>query len=199
MKLLEIFLLFILPPALIRFGIISLNSRLIVLFSVIAVIIAIVIKEKWTFKKLGFRIDNFKSSFLPYLLFSVVAGLGITILANLLGGKHTLVLWLDPHFQYWFLILSLAQEFAYRGFLMPRLQEIFKSPLLIIFVNSIIFAFLHIIYPNPSVNLSLTLAGGLGFATLYYKYPNIFLVTISHAVLNVLTVYYCFVGFTHCR
>lgn len=195
----EIFFLFILPVLLIYFNIIPKSVRLGVLVIVFFILIGVVVKEKWSLKSLGIRIDNLRSGVLPYTIFTILS-VGVVFLIARLLHSGTVENWSrDVHFQFLFLPISVIQEFAYRSFLIPRLKGITNSPWLVVLIDAIIFASLHIFYPNPAVNLTLTFFAGIGFATLYYRYPNLFLASISHCVLNFVTVYYCFVGFAHCR
>lgn len=196
---LEIFFLFILPVLLIYLNIIPKEVRLGVLALVFFILIGIVVKEKWSFKSLGIRLDNIQSGLLPYTLFTIFSVGVVFLIARLAHSGTVENWWKDMHFQFLFLPISFIQEFAYRGFLIPRLKGVIASPWLVIVINAAIFAFLHIFYPNAVVNLALTFFGGIGFAALYYRYPNLFLATISHCILNFVTVYFCFVGFAHCR
>lgn len=197
--LIEIFFLFILPVLLIYFNIIPRDVRLGVLALVFFILVGIVVREKWSLKSLGIRLDNLIPALIPYTLFTLGAVAALIVIAKLLN-SDTVENWSkDIHFQFLFLPISFIQEFAYRSFLIPRLKSIINSPWLVILANAILFSFLHIFYPNPVVNLPLTFFAGLGFASLYYRYPNLILATISHCILNFLSVYYCFVGFAHCR
>lgn len=184
--------LFIFSIILILLGIVPIEQRSLLLFIVSGLIVAIIFKEKWTFKKLGIRLDNFKKSFLPYIVFTIVASLGLWFLAGFLGRNTLKDPFQDPHLQYMFLIISFLQEFAYRGFLIPKLKEISKNPVFIISVNALLFSLIHLIFPDPIKLLPLGLASGIGFATIYYFYPNLILITLSHAILNYIAVLFCF-------
>jgi membrane protease YdiL (CAAX protease family) len=91
-----------------------------------------------------------------------------------------------------FIPVSVFQEIVYRGFLMPRLGSILKNNVQVVFVNALLFALLHIIYPRPEIMLSLAFVSGLVFAVLYQKYPNIVLISITHAILNFVAVMFGF-------
>lgn len=195
----EIIFLFIFPPLLIYLHIIPKSIWFVALLIMFLIIPSIVIKEKWSLKSLGIRLDNISSGLLPYTIFTILGVLVMISIAQIVKSGTVENWWQDAHFQFLFLPISFIQEFAYRSFLIPRLKNFTRSPFLIIFLNAILFSLLHIFYPNPMVNLPLTFVAGLGFAALYYRYPNLILITISHCILNFLAVYYCFVGFAHCR
>jgi membrane protease YdiL (CAAX protease family) len=155
----------------------------------------IVSQEKWSLKKLGLRFDNLKKCATPYLLFTLFGTLGILLLATVLKRGVVSNWWMLQHFQYKFLIVSFVQELAFRGFLIPRLKSIFVSPKAVILINALLFAFIHIVFPQPLQLLPLGMIGGIGFATIYYYYPNLLLITASHAVLNFFVVLFCFFSF----
>ena len=58
-----------------------------------------------------------------------------------------------------------------------------------ILANAALFSLLHVIYGEPLLVLPVTFVGGLGFALLYREYPNLWLATASHAVLNFIGVF----------
>lgn len=188
----EIFFIFVLPVLLILFGVVPIEKRGFLLLVVGLVLMAIIFKEKWSLKDLGLRTDNLKQSLLPYLIFTICGTLGIVLLAKILGRSAVVSWWEQPHFQYRFLIMSILQEFAFRGFLIPRLKLLFTSSFNVIAVNALLFAFIHLVFPQPLLLLSLGILGGISFAAMYYKYPNLVLITISHTIFNFLAVLFCF-------
>ncbi|MEA3398924.1 MAG: CPBP family intramembrane glutamic endopeptidase, partial [Patescibacteria group bacterium] len=79
---------------------------------------------------------------------------------------------------------SVLQEVVFRGVLMHMLRRAFKSPFFIIILNAALFALIHILYADAKVILPLTFLAGICFSWLYYKYPNLILISISHTILN---------------
>lgn len=75
---------------------------------------------------------------------------------------------------------------------MPALASVERSPAALILTNAVLFTFLHAVFPNYLINLPLAFVGGIAFASMYYKYPNLWLIMISHAVLNFVAVWYGF-------
>jgi membrane protease YdiL (CAAX protease family) len=149
-------------------------------------IYGIIRREEWSLKEMGIRHDNLKKALPFYLVFTI---LGIVILL-LIKDLAELPKITDKAFiiKTWvfFLPISFFQEFAFRSFLIPRLKSVFHNKYTIIFINAILFTFLHIIYPNMAVVLPLIFVSGLLFAWLYLKYPNLVLISISHSILNIL-------------
>jgi membrane protease YdiL (CAAX protease family) len=64
-----------------------------------------------------------------------------------------------------------------------------------IVVNALLFASFHGIYPNPMFSMSLAFIAGLGFSTMYDRYPNLWLIAASHMALNYVGTLYCFLSF----
>jgi membrane protease YdiL (CAAX protease family) len=67
---------------------------------------------------------------------------------------------------------------------MHMLRKAFNNVPFVIFLNASLFALIHIIYINTDIVLPLTFIGGIGFAVMYYKYPNLVMISISHTILN---------------
>ncbi len=184
----QIFFIFLLPILLLYFNIVSNSFRVMLLVFSSLLIFAIVRNEKWSIKKLGWRIDNIRSGIFAYSLYTIIGCLFLLYLSHHFKTDEVENWWTQPHFLFLFIVVSFFQEFAYRAFLLPQLKKIIKSPLIVIILNSILFMFLHIIYPGPAIMLPLAFLGGLWFASIYYFYPNLILATISHSVLNFVAV-----------
>jgi membrane protease YdiL (CAAX protease family) len=185
---LQIFLIFILPVFLLYFNIVSPSWRFFFLSLGALAIYGIITKEEWTHKEMGIRHDNFWQSLPYYFAFTVLGVVLLFLLDNRIniGGEitqryffQTLIL---------FLPISFFQEFAFRSFLIPRLKLIFSHNFTIILVNTLLFTMIHIIYPSLIVGLPLAFVGGIFFTWLYLKYPNLLLISLAHAVTNVVAV-----------
>lgn len=186
------FSLFVLPILLLYFGIVPLKYRFVVLTIFFLALVVIIVKERWTPRQLGLRTDNLKDVLLPYGLFTVLGVLVLLGVARTIG-RHTVSRWWTyPHFLFLFLPISFSQEFAYRAFLMPQLLNVTSSVPVVCCVNAALFAFLHVIYPDLGIILPLAFAGGLGFAVMYHRYPNLFAISASHMVLNFVAVLHSF-------
>lgn len=195
LSIVQVILIFILPVLLIQLNIIPVNKRFLVLLLTTVIILAIVVQEKWSLTILGLENGNFYPSLMPYILFTFLGLISIIIAAKILNRAVVQNWWKQPHFLYLFIIVSLVQEFAYRGFLIPKLQLIFNSAGFVIIINTLLFTYLHIIFPNKKVNLPLIFMGGIGFSTMYLYYPNLLLISLSHMILNFFAVLYGFFSF----
>lgn len=191
----EIIGLFVLPVLLCAYGVIPASWRFLALAAVTMIIVGIVIKERWTLVDLGIRADNLRVAFLPYTLFTVGGVVLITGLARAFGQQPLDRWWTQMHFLFAFIPLSIAQEFVFRGFLMRRLRSMFQTPSVVVGVNALLFAFLHIIYPGQEILFPLAFTGGLGFALVYYLFPNLILASFAHMTLNFFATLYSFFVF----
>jgi membrane protease YdiL (CAAX protease family) len=199
LEILEIIALFILPVLLVYFKIIPFRHRMQTLYIVTAIIIAIVLIERWPLEKLGIRFDNIISSTIPYAIFTILGILAILAVSRILKKKPQMQFFKKRHFIYGFLLVSIAQEFLFRGFLFPKLGEIIGTnsgtiqfDIMLIITNAILFTLIHSIYSNDWTSLMMIFFGGICFASIYLVYPNLILITIAHAILNFLAVLYNF-------
>jgi len=184
----QIFVIFILPVAVLYFKILSPNWRMVLLAVSSLFIYGIIKHEHWTHEDMGLRHDNFKKAF-PFYLFFTVLCIGVLFLIHSnvnMPDVNTKIFFIKTFA--FFLPSSFFQEFAFRSFLIPRLKEIFESKYVIVFLNAFLFALIHIIYSNWGISLPITFVSGIFFAWLYIKYPNLLLVSLSHSILNLTAV-----------
>lgn len=179
----QILYLFIIPTLLLYFKIIPREFRLLLLFSVSLFLYGIVIHSKWTWSNLGVS-KKFMKDIIPYTVFTL-AGVGFLFwLSAIVPHSPFLNWWKNLKFLIFFIPVSIFQELAFRGILMRMLRQVFTNPAFIIIINATIFSLIHIIYINATFVLPLTFIAGIGFAWIYYKYPNLILISISHTALN---------------
>lgn len=190
--LLEIIFLFIVPVALLYWEIIPRAADQIVLLIYTSFVILLIIHEHWSLKTLDIRVDNLRKTILPYTIFTLFGIAGIVALAALLKKEPLSEGNLYILFFLWSLPISFVQEFLYRGFLMHELHRIYSSIAAIVLVNAGLFAFLHILYTPAPLIVLITFVGGLVFAYMYHKYPNLILISLSHGILNFVAIFYSF-------
>ena len=187
---LQILFLFVLPITLLYFHIIPIETRIFVLLIFSVFIFAVIRREGWTEKDVGLVFHASKKTIKMYALATSLAFVTVVAIAQYRGLAPTHHWWTKPHFLYLFLVVSFFQEFAFRGFLMPLLKRVFPHVGTIILVNALLFAGMHGIYPIPMFGVPFAFVAGLFFATLYHKYPNLILISITHAILNFVVVWY---------
>jgi uncharacterized protein len=77
------------------------------------------------------------------------------------------------------LTAGFTEELIFRGYLLPRLEIVFKSPWLAIIISSLLFGLMHFKY-GTVINIAGPIFIGLVFACYYRKYRNIKLLILFH-------------------
>jgi hypothetical protein len=193
-NLIEIFLISVLPISLVKFKIISSKFRLVMLAIVCFLLCALIYFQNISFANLGIRLDNFYSGMVIYYVTMILGILFLIILSEIMHTKSVEKWYKDPHFLFLFIPISFAQQFLFQGFILFKLNSVF-NPFIAIIITALIFGYMHTIYPKPLFNMILGTIAGLLFATLFTIHPNIFLSSITHAVLNFTAVYLGFFTF----
>lgn len=138
-----------------------------------------------TLRDLGFRFDNFlragKLLLLPMLLTAL-----LSLLAGWWFGREISFLrWHAGRPIVGQLVLGfgwgLLQQYVLQGFINRRAQVIWGQGWLSILLVAIVFGGLHL--PNPWLTV-LTLGGGIIWATVYQRAPNLFALAVSHSLMT---------------
>ncbi len=86
------------------------------------------------------------------------------------------------------LTAGIVEELIFRGYMLPRLVKIFKSPFLGIAVSSILFGLLHYKY-GTIFNVAGPIFIGAVFATYYWKYRNIKVLIFCHFLWDLISLF----------
>jgi len=191
-----IVLLYVLPFALVALGIIPVDWRrfLYVLAGIVALGVALTLRALP--RDFGFRWDNARPAAIAYGVPTLLGIAAIIAVSLAIGRRVRPEWWLVPHFRYALLLpVSAAQEFFYRGTLTILLSRISTAAPFLVLVNAFLFAFLHVIFPDPWFVLPGTFAVGIVFSLLWLTHPNVWIASAAHVALNAPFVLFCFGSF----
>lgn len=126
--------------------------------------------------------ENFRSAITTYFAFTVVAVLTLWMLQTYLVFPD----WLkDDEVVTFLLVHALIQEIVFRTYLVSRLKLFITKPVPLALVSGLIFASAHAILPDAFVVVLLTFIAGTIWSYLYFKFPNLLFIVISHVIINI--------------
>ena len=139
---------------------------------------------------MGIQTDNLLLSLLPWSILTLVFAIGLFFVLQ----RYPILfqLWHQLYPSVGILIfLAAAQELFFRGYLMKVLRGAFKRPVAVILIDAILFAAMHLVFAQRTILVPEAFIAGIGFAWIYYYYPNVILASLSHALLNWIIIPFC--------
>lgn len=136
-------------------------------------------------RELGFRLDNFSQALKLLLIPMVLVAILSLVIGFMFGARPDFLRWHAERRLIAQLGLGTAwgfvQQYVLQSFLNRRAQIVWGRGAISVLVTAAIFAGLH--FPNPWL-MVVTFVGGLIWANVFQRAPNLFALALSHSVMT---------------
>lgn len=173
-------------PTSILLGVIPFSQKFTALTVGAVVLYVIMLALGYTNADLGIKTENSVKSLRDAapLTLVLIAAAGVFFFVNGARFQPTETV---GFYAFYIFVSSPAQEFLYRGVLKAVATTLAVKQKLEVLLASLLFSFVHIIYRDVLTLVFMFLVG-LAWYVIYGKSKNLLGVTLSHAVLGVLTI-----------
>jgi len=154
-------------------------ENLFIFLTLFILLISIFVVKKIPWRKIGLTPNQWYKGWLSIILFSI----GVFILVQVSINFLKLPAWVtdnDPLIP--LLIIVFLQELIFRGLLVTWLERWGKQKAL--WISTILFGSIHLVQPGAWLITALSFIGGYFWAWHFLKFRNIYLLSISHLIVN---------------
>jgi len=146
----------------------------------LALIVSSQVLRGESLRDIGFRTDNLVASMKVVAIPTLIGLVGILVVGWIASGSSVSIR--EPRLRFLFVPLwALFQQYVLQGYLNRRAQIVLSNGWASVLLVGLLFAVVHL--PNPFLTVA-TLVGGIVWAYAYQRAPNLYVLSVSHAICS---------------